>query len=46
MFTYFEMAVEVYLKQETKFKIRDFVFPRYYDNLNSHKQIFLIIIND
>lgn len=25
---------------------RNFFFPRYYDNLNSHKQIFLIMIND
>ena len=46
VFTDYEMAVEVYLKQETKFQIRNFFFPRYYDNLNSHKQIFLIIIND
>ena len=46
VFTDYEIAVEVYLKQETKFKIRNFFFPRYYDNLNSHKQIFLIMIND
>lgn len=35
VFTDYEMAVEVYLKQETKFQIRNFFFPRYYDNLNS-----------